>query len=546
MLLILFVLSGAVYLLSRCTQPSLSPPGKATEKTKPVWDEKLWQTLQNDSTFRLFLELSDTELIEKEFARIRANYSENDYEKCAKAQHEWLAVHTKRTLECTRTLFARYKNYSGAYPIRAKKERQKDRVVSARSYDRTVNLILVESVQDSVGTRCYSGSNWVWDPCVDWRLAWETACDFGQAMIYFDEIRRTLYENFREAPCGCPNIYIWCAIYYFQQSLPEQHFDYRFIDPYINHYPWVLLWSHLDRVSAGYSPAVMESYNILGDIVSFLPCRHYYLNYYTYSIGDAISDLLRYSREAYENMNIDPYTFYSNGCAHAGCIESESGLPLCPDCNNYPCACPLHVPLVEDSKYIFSASMNDEQRREIIRAIDSISPGTILDSFATKPVKIVIDPYYQHLASYNPVTNTMTFRSAYDIPSGHLIEELFHAYQDRYYPGGINQYAVNGESSVEFEAKVLKDILRGYNDGCGELLSTMTVDSDDEEAVDEYKTWLKEATHSFDETQPIDADLLYERYDEMIGYFHSNTANGYNSSTTENVYFEALLEVINN
>ncbi len=171
----------------------------------------------------------------------------------------------------------------------------------------------------------------------------------------------------------------------------------------------------------------------------------------------------------------NPYDFYINGCTHGGC--SGEPLPTCDDCDNFPCVCDYIN--VFDPKYEFSSSMTNAQRIAIKHIIDSTGLYPIINSFSIKPVKIVINPNYPHLASYNPATNTLTFRNANNVPEDQLIEELFHAYQDRYYPGGTNQYVVNGKTSVEFEAEVFKDMMNGFNSPWNELDYTMAVDNDD-------------------------------------------------------------------
>ncbi|WP_418894678.1 hypothetical protein [Limibacterium fermenti] len=72
-------------------------------------------------------------------------------------------------------------------------------------------------------------------------------------------------------------------------------------------------------------------------------------------------------------------------------------------------------------------------------------------------------------ASYHSESKGITFANTESITSTSLKEELFHAWQDAYYPGGISQYAETGRVNIEFEAKFFKDLLNNpemYNGCC--------------------------------------------------------------------------------
>jgi hypothetical protein len=67
-------------------------------------------------------------------------------------------------------------------------------------------------------------------------------------------------------------------------------------------------------------------------------------------------------------------------------------------------------------------------------------------------------------AGYDPSTNTIQYKdnSSFDNISS-TREELVHAFQDSYYPGGTDQYVSDGQnttgfSNIEFEAKLLIDL----------------------------------------------------------------------------------------
>jgi hypothetical protein len=77
-------------------------------------------------------------------------------------------------------------------------------------------------------------------------------------------------------------------------------------------------------------------------------------------------------------------------------------------------------------------------------------------------LKFDIDPDIPHdgNAAYNAETKTVSFLNEDEITFNNLWEEMFHAYQDAYYPGGTSQYNDEGSLNIEFEAKVFKDLLK--------------------------------------------------------------------------------------
>lgn len=97
---------------------------------------------------------------------------------------------------------------------------------------------------------------------------------------------------------------------------------------------------------------------------------------------------------------------------------------------------------------------------------------------------------------YNPLTQAITFNNAGTLGSiSTLTEELFHAYQDYYYSGGIYQYNhTSGFSNIEFEAKFFQDIINFMSTGsicCAVFPNTSTVSSSN---FTLYQTWLDEIT----------------------------------------------------
>lgn len=76
-------------------------------------------------------------------------------------------------------------------------------------------------------------------------------------------------------------------------------------------------------------------------------------------------------------------------------------------------------------------------------------------------------------AAYDPRTKRIVFNDDSNISSANLKEELFHAWQDVYYQGGIEQYGKDAQGNklpgyvnVEFEAKVFSDVFNNPNFTC--------------------------------------------------------------------------------
>jgi len=69
-------------------------------------------------------------------------------------------------------------------------------------------------------------------------------------------------------------------------------------------------------------------------------------------------------------------------------------------------------------------------------------------------------------ANYNPYNKSINFKNNESINSENLKEEVFHAWQDAFYSGGISQYGKDpkgnklpGYVNIEFEAKFFRDII---------------------------------------------------------------------------------------
>lgn len=76
-----------------------------------------------------------------------------------------------------------------------------------------------------------------------------------------------------------------------------------------------------------------------------------------------------------------------------------------------------------------------------------------------RKLSFYIDPTSTSAGSYDPTTRKIKFKSESDINLDVVSEELFHAYQDLFYPGGTSNYVLSGRINIEFEAKLFHDIM---------------------------------------------------------------------------------------
>ena len=92
-------------------------------------------------------------------------------------------------------------------------------------------------------------------------------------------------------------------------------------------------------------------------------------------------------------------------------------------------------------------------------------------------------------ANYDPRDKSVKFNGNSNITKDILKEELFHAWQDSHYSGGIWQYRETGKVNIEFEAKLFKDLLNNpeiYNGCC----YAFGPDALPEHLYNEYIKWI--------------------------------------------------------
>ena len=136
----------------------------------------------------------------------------------------------------------------------------------------------------------------------------------------------------------------------------------------------------------------------------------------------------------------------------------------------------------------------------------------LYDQLVNKKVKIDFRMYSNPTensaaANYDPRYKSISFRENSTITKESLIEELFHAWQDAFYPGGTTQYGkdaqgnkLSGYVNIEFEAKIYKDILDNKNiyNGCCYAFSEDILPI---ELFFEYNNWIYDIRDSIKDSE---------------------------------------------
>ncbi|WP_293786036.1 hypothetical protein [uncultured Pedobacter sp.] len=157
-------------------------------------------------------------------------------------------------------------------------------------------------------------------------------------------------------------------------------------------------------------------------------------------------------------------------------------------------------------------------------------------------------------AQYHPGQNNISFSTNYAASRVDILEhEIYHAYQDKLYPGGTLQYSrINGVAqagfaNIEFEQAVITDIMHGSTtafDTYGTL-----------EQREEYTKWINELTilHTsfprFNATgTPAEVaayNIFITKYNSFLSEFNSMPNNPYHSNTL-NLVPQAIINLFNN
>ena len=116
-------------------------------------------------------------------------------------------------------------------------------------------------------------------------------------------------------------------------------------------------------------------------------------------------------------------------------------------------------------------------------------------------------------AIYDPQVSSIKFKDNSSITKDNLKEELFHAWQDSYYSGGIWQYREMGKVNIEFEAKLFKDIIESPDATC--CWAFREAENFPENLSTEYSLWIygvRESTISLQDADYQKWLNLYNQY----------------------------------
>jgi len=188
-----------------------------------------------------------------------------------------------------------------------------------------------------------------------------------------------------------------------------------------------------------------------------------------------------------------------------------------------------------------SSTLNTAQTTELREALnDFINPCLNNNLFSQlvvrgKKFNFAMGSSGGGLGGYNPNTNTITFASTNNITAEVLREELFHGYQDIFYSGGIAQYfGHDGESNIEFESKLFKDLVNMV--GGGGMQSGVTADHPKAGA---YTSWLFDMTSA----GKFPTVLNLDKYQEYLQAFRECYAT-HNEPARPDLLPNALMQLI--
>ena len=210
---------------------------------------------------------------------------------------------------------------------------------------------------------------------------------------------------------------------------------------------------------------------------------------------------------------------------------------------------PLNLDAREDllNKITGLITLNPNQKKQLADAlIDFFFLGRCMNEALynqllamNKTFNFTIDPNIPHNvnAVYKPANGTMSFRSQGSIQGQYMQEELFHGYQDAYYPGGIQQYGDVGKSNIEFEAHLFKDLVAMMEFGNG--IQGVPIGHPKH---NDYHNWLRyELLNNFS-SYPTQINL--DKYFEYLEAFRESYGAPYNATPRQDLYPNALMNLL--
>ena len=152
-------------------------------------------------------------------------------------------------------------------------------------------------------------------------------------------------------------------------------------------------------------------------------------------------------------------------------------------------------------------------------------------------------------ASYNPVSKSINFTTDYAASRVDILEhEMFHAFQDVYYPNGTSKYGKDaitgipspGFSNIELEQAVFNDIVHN---------GTTAFDKGTAQQKIDYQRWLSGVTSDFKKYPKLTAGTtaytnFITEYNKYLSLFSKNPANPL-SGPTISLNPNALINLFN-
>jgi hypothetical protein len=211
-----------------------------------------------------------------------------------------------------------------------------------------------------------------------------------------------------------------------------------------------------------------------------------------------------------------------------GCLTNSSA--NCP-----PCSCPKKY--LEIARNNFLDSTQTYLLEKALRDLSQCLDQQTFNSTVENGLRIDFKIGGNYPASYNPATKTISFQNNSTITSSNLKEELFHAMQDSYIPGGTTQYVSTGKVQIEFEAKLFTDVSQIYC--CIAFNSTSAPDS----IKEAYQNWIFGMQGNLSTISNSDYQLWYTRFNL---YAQSQYKSAISPALTSPISLNAVILRCNN
>ena len=203
------------------------------------------------------------------------------------------------------------------------------------------------------------------------------------------------------------------------------------------------------------------------------------------------------------------------------------------------------IPSIQQSSTLTSSQQAklEEALQKLIR--EGCMQQALYDALVSNNVKLDFGmlPNAVNPATYNPYNKSIKFKENGSITAENLKEELFHAWQDAYYPGGTAQYGKDtqgnklpGLVNIEFEAKFYRDIIEHPDGLCCNAFGENLPDN----LYQEYYAWIESIRFS--------GSLSFSNsdYGKWLNYFQQYDKNYTSPMSDDLLTPKALRDLISN